>query len=120
MKKPTGTTEKAKAPPPCSNYYYVAHSVPTAGAGHENLLNTGVACTQLTIVLASYPKWWHYIDGFWVIGTNETMAQVRERLAIFIPPKGFFVFIGLFTGVPGDYNGFMPEAAWQYLSTCKP
>ena len=108
------TAEEAKIEPVHLNYYYVAHSVPMMG--DENRLQRVMTTLRLSTILSSYPRWWHYIDGFWVIGSEETMAQVWEKLKSGMPPPGFFVFIGRFTRESGDYTGFLPKEAWESLS----
>ena len=118
MKMAVTTTEELKAELPCLNYYYVAHSVPIK-MEEKDWLKKSKAFTRLNGILASYPKWWHYIDGFWVIGTEETMDQVRERLQTAIPEKGFFVFIGRFHGAQDEYTGFLPKESLEYLATVR-
>ena len=95
------------------NYYFVAHSVPMPGDKRvEVCLRAYIA---LNAILGSYPKWMHYMDGLWVIGTDETMKQVRLRLEKQLPAKGFFLLIWPFHE-EDQYEGRMPKEGWEWLN----
>lgn len=96
------------------NYYFVAHSAPIFVAG-KAAVELGNAWVRLSAILSSYPKWLHYIDGFWVIGTQDTIKQVRMKLEVGLPKRGFFLLIWP-CDLQVQYEGLMPAEAWRWLN----
>jgi hypothetical protein len=53
--------------------------------------------------LKAVPLWWHYLDSTWLLRTNESAVQLRNRLAAHIDSGDELLVIDVTN----------PEAAWS-------
>lgn len=63
--------------------------------------------------LKSYPTHWHMQGSVWIIQTNETPVQVRDKLKSCLDPNDN-LFVGLLAA--GAWEGF-DEASGKWLKT---
>ena len=56
-------------------------------------------------------SWWHFLDSTWLIDTNLSTSQVSDQLRKEIDKNDSLLVIR----VHGDYTGWLPEKAWQWL-----
>lgn len=64
--------------------------------------------------LKKSPKWMHYLNSAWLIQTDETSDQLWSRIAIHIDKNDQILIIE----VRGNYQGWMPKEAWEWIHEC--
>lgn len=57
--------------------------------------------------------WWHYIDNFWLIRTNETPEQLHNRTNPFINQGKDTVFITKIDA--SNYKAWLPTSAHDWI-----
>ena len=63
------------------------------------------------IELQSSEDWWHYIDKTWLISTDESLAELHERLSRHLVSEDKL----LITRFQGDYAGLLTPEAWNWI-----
>ena len=56
-------------------------------------------------------SWWHYLDSTWLIDTNLSANQIWQRLEPYFDKND----VALVIRVTNDYQGWLPEKAWQWI-----
>ena len=55
--------------------------------------------------------WWHYLDSTWLIRTNMSASQIRDRLRPMIDANDNLLVIE----VTGEFSGWLPQKAGDWL-----
>jgi len=55
--------------------------------------------------------WWHDLTSVWLVETHFSAKQVSERLLPLIDTNDEIFVIRVF----GDYSGWLPQRAWDWL-----
>jgi hypothetical protein len=63
----------------------------------------------LVAALKASPLWWHYLDSTWLLRTNETPVELRNRLASLIDSGDELLIIDV-TGRAAAWSGFDQNA----------
>jgi hypothetical protein len=56
-------------------------------------------------------SWWHYLDNTWLISTDESLAQLDQRLRQHLGPTDKLLIVKFH----GEYAGTLPDEAWQWI-----
>ena len=56
-------------------------------------------------------SWAHYITNTWLISTPETIEQLNTRLRKYLIDQDLLLIMK----VEGEYAGWMPEEAWDWI-----
>ncbi len=77
-----------------------------------DLKKPGQNYSTLYDAIKSLGSWWHYLDSTWLVDTNFYSANsVSEKLTPHIDKNDNLLVIG----VKNDYQGYLPEDAWDWL-----
>ncbi len=60
--------------------------------------------------LKTVPLWWHYLDSTWLLRTNESAAELRNRLMSHIDAGDELLVIDV-TNPEAAWSGFDDEAS---------
>ena len=55
--------------------------------------------------------WWHHLDSTWIIRTNQNPETWQDRLRRYMDKDDSLLIIE----VRNNYQGWLPEEAWQWL-----
>ena len=55
--------------------------------------------------------WWHHLDSTWIIRTNQNPETWQNRLRRHLDRDDSLLIIE----VRNNYQGWLPEEAWQWL-----
>jgi len=56
-------------------------------------------------------RWWHHLTSVWIIETNLTPQQVAQKLITLIDKNDELLVVKL----QSDYDGQLPQDAWNWL-----
>lgn len=79
--------------------YMVGYDLLKPGQDYEDLINA----------IKSYGVWWHHLDSTWIIVTDETAIQVRDRLVQHIDSNDELLVASI--GAPAAWRGFAKDGA---------
>lgn len=68
--------------------------------------------TDLIKELENSPLWWHYLKSTWLISTNETPAQLWDRLSVHADQNDSFLIIE----VRNNSAGWLKQEAWDWIN----
>lgn len=57
--------------------------------------------------------WWHFLGSTWLLDTNLDTKAIWNRLAPHVDKNDFVLVIG----VTRDYQGWLPQAAWDWINS---
>ncbi|WMS43141.1 hypothetical protein RDV64_01680 [Acuticoccus sp. MNP-M23] len=57
--------------------------------------------------------WWHFLDSTWLVDTNLSAKGVWDSIATHVDKNDFVLVIG----VTRDYQGWLPQEAWEWLNS---
>jgi hypothetical protein len=83
--------------------------MPTLLVGYD-LNKPGQSYGELHDALKSTGTWWHHLDSTWLVVTNQTPIQLRDRLTKLLDPNDELFVIDV-TGDAGAWRGFSHKAA---------
>ena len=63
--------------------------------------------------IKSCGAWWHFLDSTWLVDTNLSAKSVWDRLAPHVDKNDFVLVIG----VTREYQGWLPQEAWDWLNS---
>lgn len=66
--------------------------------------------------LKNTTRWWHYLESTWILMTDETVAQVWERLAPNVDQNDRLLIIE----VRDNVQGWLPKDAWDWIHSYVP
>ena len=58
-------------------------------------------------------KWWHYLDSFWLVYTEESVEAVGLKLGDLIQKKDGSVLV---MEVTGEAQGILPKESWKWIN----
>ena len=76
-----------------------------------DLKSPGQNYTDLISELKKSSSWWHYLDSTWLIRTQESASQLWERISSYFDKNDYALIIE----VGKDYQGWLPEKAWEWI-----
>ncbi|WP_153147639.1 hypothetical protein [Dechloromonas sp. H13] len=56
--------------------------------------------------------WWHYLGSTWLVDTNLDATGIYARLKPHLDSNDNMLIIG----VTRDYNGWLPQEAWNWIN----
>lgn len=56
-------------------------------------------------------SWWHYLDSFWLVDTSQRAQDISEMIKSKTDATDHWLVIR----VDRDYQGWLPEKAWQWI-----
>jgi hypothetical protein len=56
--------------------------------------------------------WWHYFDATWIVATSHTANSFAQLLYPHIETNDRLVVVR----ITRDYQGWMPQEAWDWLN----
>ena len=56
-------------------------------------------------------KWWHYLDSFWIVITDESPQQIWDRVGKHIDNNDFMLVME----VRDNVQGWLPKDAWDWI-----
>ncbi len=77
-----------------------------------DLKRPGQNYEELYKAIKALGAWWHYLGSTWLVDTSLTAQGVWERLAPHVDKNDFVLVIG----VTKDYQGWLPQEAWDWLN----
>lgn len=63
--------------------------------------------------IRSCGAWWHHLGSTWLVDTSLNAKGIWDRLAPHVDKNDFVLVIG----VTGDYQGWLPKDAWEWLNS---
>lgn len=69
-----------------------------------DLNRPGQDYADLIAAIKTYSTWWHHLDSTWIIKTNETAQQVRDKLTPHIDNTDELLVVG--SSGEGAWTGF--------------
>jgi hypothetical protein len=63
--------------------------------------------------IKSCGAWWHYLGSTWLVDTSLNAKGIWDRLAPQVDKNDFVLVIG----VTRDYQGWLPQDAWEWLNS---
>jgi hypothetical protein len=63
--------------------------------------------------LKSFPAWWHYLQGTWLVFTDLTAREIMARLQPFANEDLNL----LIAEVGQDVTGWLPKKAWEWIES---
>lgn len=76
-----------------------------------DLNKSGQNYTALYEELKKSPNWWHHLDSTWLIVTNETADQLRDRIRKHLDDNDTLLIIKVIR----PYSGWLNKQAWEWL-----
>ena len=67
--------------------------------------------TELFDELKKSPGWWHYIDGTWLLRTDDSANEIYKRLKPYLDDDINLLIIEVGT----DRQAWLPKKAWGWL-----
>lgn len=58
-------------------------------------------------------EWWHFLGSTWLIDTSLRANGIWDRIAPHVDKNDFFLLIG----VTSDYQGLLPQEAWDWINS---
>ena len=74
------------------------------------LVKVGIAMTQRK-------NWSHFQDHTWLIGTGESVEEVREAISRLVTDKEGISFLIVEITPDAQVSGWQPKAVWDWLAT---
>ena len=69
-----------------------------------DLNRPGQDYADLITAIKSYGNWWHHLDSTWIIQTNESASQVRDKLIPYLDANDELLVVG--SSGEGAWTGF--------------
>lgn len=82
------------------NTILISYDLNTPGQDYDKLIEK----------LKSYGTYWHHLDSFWIIKTNQTYEQVRDIMETYLDNNDELLVIDI-TGDPAAWAGFSEKGA---------
>lgn len=80
-----------------------------------DLNRPGQGYAQLIDALKAMPLWWHYLDSTWLVRTEETPVQLRDRLGPLVDSGDELLVVDV-TSRAAAWSGFS-ETAGEWIRT---
>lgn len=63
--------------------------------------------------IKSCGEWWHFLGSTWLVDTPLTAQGIWNRLNPYVDRNDFLLVIG----VTRDYQGCLPQEAWDWINS---
>lgn len=63
--------------------------------------------------IKSSGAWWHYLGSTWLVDTSLNAKGLWDRLAPHVDTNDYVLVIG----ITRDYEGWLPNEAWEWLNS---
>ncbi|NBI06690.1 hypothetical protein [Senegalia massiliensis] len=81
--------------------YLISYDLNKPDNNYESLYET----------IKSYEAWWHHLDSTWIIETSSSCQSVSNNIKSHIHSDDNLLIIE----VKNNFNGMLPNHAWEYL-----
>lgn len=68
---------------------------------------------KLHEAIKSCGGWWHYLGSTWLVDTSLSANAIWDRLKPYVDKNDRVLVIRL----SRDYNGWLPQEAWEWLNS---
>ena len=58
-------------------------------------------------------RWWHYLDNVWIVATSDNVDTFAKKLYPHMTQSDYLLVIRL----AKEYQGWLPEDAWEWPNT---
>lgn len=82
--------------------YSVNYDLKRPGQDYSNLYDAIKSCGA----------WWHHLGSTWLLDTNLTAKGIWDRISPCVDKNDAVLIIG----VTRDYQGWLPQDAWEWLN----
>jgi hypothetical protein len=77
-----------------------------------DLKKPGQNYAPLYEAIKSCGVWWHHLDSTWLVDTPLSAGAIWDRLAPNVDSNDSVLVIG----VTGEYSGWLPKKAWDWIN----
>ncbi len=77
-----------------------------------DLKGPGQNYAKLHEAIKSCGEWWHYLDSTWLVATSLTASGVWQKIKPYADKSDFILVIG----VTRDFQGWLPQDAWDWIN----
>ena len=77
-----------------------------------DLKKPGQDYTDLHEAIKSCGDWWHFLGSTWLVDTPLNAQDVWQRLAPLVDGNDIVLVIG----VTREYQGWLPQQAWDWIN----
>lgn len=78
-----------------------------------DLKSPGQNYSELHNAIKSCGYWWHFLESCWLVDTNLTAKGIWDKLSPYADKSDCFLIVG----ISRDYSGFLPQKAWDWISS---
>lgn len=82
--------------------YLITYDLKKPGQDYSNVHDAIKSCGT----------WWHYLESTWLVDGHLTVEQISARIRSHIDQNDRLLVIG----VTGDYAGWLPKDAWEWIN----
>jgi hypothetical protein len=82
--------------------YAINYDLHTPGQKYDKLFEAIKSCGT----------WWHYLGSTWLVDTTMNASQIWAHIQPHCDKNDNVLVIG----VTRDYSGWLPQAAWDWIS----
>jgi len=83
--------------------YAINYDLKRPGQNYDALHNAIESCGD----------WWHFLGSTWLVDTTLTAQGVWDRIALQVDANDRVLIIG----VTRDYQGWLPQEAWDWITS---
>ncbi len=83
------------------NVYSISYDLKTPGRDYTGLYEA----------IKQIGDWWHYLDSTWLVYSQANAEAIFKHLSPHIDKNDFV----LITVIGKDYNGWLPQEAWDWI-----
>ena len=85
-----------------SKVYIISYDLNKPGQDYQDLYKR----------LKDYSSWWHYLDSTWLVYTSSSPDEIYKNLKPTLDKNDYILIIE----VKKNYQGFLPEKAWNWIN----
>lgn len=78
-----------------------------------DLKNPGQNYSELHDAIKSCGDWRYFLESHWLVDTNLTAKSIWDQLSPHADKNDNFLIVG----ISRDYSGFLPQKAWDWISS---
>ena len=78
-----------------------------------DLNRPGQNYSEVRDAIKSCGDWWHFLESHWLVDTNLTAKGIWNKLLPHADKNDNFLIVG----ISRDYNGFLPQKAWDWINS---
>jgi len=81
--------------------YLVTYDLNAPGKNYDDLYEA----------IKSLGAWWHYLDSTWLVDTHLSAQSISDKLLSHIDKNDYLLVIK----VTNEYQGWLPQKAWEWM-----